>query len=52
MLLPSGREAEKEAFPLCILEMFYLKNEKKKKKSQKRMDCGFRRTERDDVPIM
>lgn len=25
MLLPSGRETEKGAFPMCILEMFYLK---------------------------
>lgn len=44
MLLPSGAETEKGAFPVCILEMFYLK--------KGGMDCGFRRTERDYHPIV
>lgn len=40
MLLPSGGETEKGAFPVCILEMFYLK--------KWGMDCRFRRIEGDD----
>lgn len=44
MLLPSGRETEKGAFPCCILEVFYLK--------KGAMDCGFRRTQGDDDPIV
>lgn len=44
MLLPSGRETEKGAFPVCILEMFYLK--------KGGIDCGFRGTEGDDHPIV
>lgn len=44
MLLPSGRKTKKGAFPLCILKMFYLKN--------RGLDCGFRRTEGDDDPIV
>lgn len=44
MLLPSGRETEKGAFPSCILEVFYLK--------KGGMDCGFRRIEGDDDPIV
>lgn len=43
MLLPSGRETEKGAFPVCILEMFYLK---------KGMDCECKRTGGDDHPIV
>lgn len=44
MLLPSGRETEKGAFPSCILGVFYLK--------KGRMDCGFRSTEGEDDPIV
>lgn len=44
MLLPSGREAEKGAFPSCILKAYYLK--------KGGMDCEFRRTEGDDDPIV
>lgn len=44
MLLPLGRETEKGAFPLCILEGFYLK--------KGGLECGFRRTEGDDDPIV
>lgn len=44
MLLPSGRETEKGAFPSCVLEVFYLKKGE--------MDCGFKRTEGDDDPIV
>ena len=44
MLLPSGRETEKGAFPSCILEVFYLK--------KRGMDCGFGRIEGDDDPIV
>lgn len=44
MLLPSGRETEKRAFPSCILEVFYLKMEG--------MVCRLRRTEGEDDPIV